>query len=86
MANTTGEYDYYYIESAPELAYKLDNAQNIVVTRNLTESASEIFNFDYSVIKWAELISNTSTNEKERNMAKSLYAYYTAAKAFVERT
>ena len=30
--------------------------------------------------------TNDSTNAKERDMAKSLYAYYVAAKNFVERT
>ena len=70
----------YYIESTPALAYQLDNEQNITVTKD----NSDIMNFSYSIIKWAEIAVANTTNEDESNMAKAMYAYYLAARAFVD--
>ena len=54
--------------------------QNVVVKKGETE----LFNFNYSIVMWAQLAAERSTEETQKNMAKSLYAYYQAAKAFVE--
>ena len=62
------------------MAYQLDNAQNVVVTK----ANAEVFNFNYSIIKWAETAAEKTTNADERNMVKAMFAYYQAAKAFVE--
>ena len=70
----------YYIESAPALAYQLDDEQNITVTKD----NSDIMNFSYSVIKWAEIAVANTTNIDESNMAKAMYTYYLAAKDFVD--
>lgn len=81
--NKTAKHDkdnYYYIDSDTVLAYELDNVQNVVVKKGETE----LFNFNYSIVMWAQLAAERSTEETQKNMAKSLYAYYQAAKAFVE--
>lgn len=70
----------YYIESEPILAYELDKKQEVKVIKD----DQNVMNFDYSIITWAKLVVDNSTDNDEKNMAKSLYAYYTAAKAFKE--
>lgn len=70
----------YYIESTPELAYELDNIQQIFVTK----SETNVFDFEYSVINWAKIAVDNTTNIDESNMAKAMYAYYLASKEFVE--
>lgn len=70
----------YYIESEPILAYELDKKQEVKVIKD----DQNVMNFDYSIITWAKLVVDNSTDDDEKNMAKSLYAYYTAAKAFKE--
>lgn len=76
---TNAKYKYYYFDAAPALAYQLDNPQNVVVSKGNTE----IFNFNYNAIKWAEYAAANTTNDNERSMVKSLYAYYQVAKTFV---
>ncbi|MBP3271474.1 MAG: BspA family leucine-rich repeat surface protein [Ruminococcus sp.] len=71
----------YYIESDPVLAYQLDNTQRIRVSK----SNAGIFDFNFSIIKWAELAAVNSTDSAEKDMAKALYVYYLAAKHFVYR-
>ncbi|MBO4878595.1 MAG: hypothetical protein J5501_11350 [Ruminococcus sp.] len=79
--NVAHNKDGYYIESVSELAYQLDNAQTVTVTKG----EDEVFSFDYSVIKWAESASaDTDADDEELNMARALYRYYIAAKAFVD--
>ena len=70
----------YYIESEPTLAYELDKKQEVKVIKD----NQDIMSFDYSIITWAKLVVDNSNNDDEKNMAKSLYVYYTAAKAFKE--
>jgi len=70
----------YYIESTPSLAYELDKKQQVVVTK----SDLNVIDIDYSIIKWAEIAVKNTNNEDESNMAKAMYGYYLAAKAFVD--
>lgn len=70
---------YYYVESVPELAYQLDNAQKV----NVSEKGKSVFSFDFSVVKWLELAVEDDNNA-DKDMAKAMYVYYQAAKEFVE--
>ena len=70
---------YYYFNAPPKHAYLNDIAENVIVKKGDTV----VFNFNYSVIKWAEIASGKATDTDEINMIKSLYNYYEAAKEFV---
>lgn len=70
---------YYCFDAPSELAYRLDNPQTVVVKKGSTE----IYNFSYSIIKWAELASTDTVDTRDVDMAKALYIYYIAAKNFV---
>ncbi len=69
----------YYIEADPALAYKLDDAQTVVVKKG----AVEAFRFNYSVIKWTEATAVNQSNPKEQLASKAMYNYHLAAKAYV---
>lgn len=70
----------YYIECQPVYAYELDFPQNIVVKKGNTT----LFDFNYSIIAWAKIVSEQSNSLDEVNMAKALFVYYQTAKAFVD--
>lgn len=72
----------YYFDAPAALAYKLDDAQNIVVKKG----SAVAFDFNYSVIKWAEIAANDTDNSADADMAKAIFKYYEAAKAYVYNT
>ena len=76
----------YYIDAPSELAYELDNEQNVVVTssKETIFGYKYILGFKYSIITWAKLVVENSTNDNEISAAKAMYEYYQTAKAFVD--
>lgn len=70
---------YYYFNAPSVLAYKLDDAQNVVVKKGGTTA----FDFNYSVIKWAQLASKDTEYTDDADMSKAMFVYYQAAQAYV---
>ncbi len=70
---------YYYFNAPSVLAYKLDDAQNVVVKKGGTTA----FDFNYSVIKWAQLASKDTEYPDDADMSKAMFVYYQAAQAYV---
>ncbi len=70
---------YYYFDAPSALAYKLDDAQNVVVMKG----GNTAFNFNYSVIKWAELASKDTENPDDTDAAKAMFKYFKSAQAYV---
>jgi hypothetical protein len=84
--NSTG----YYYDTAPQLAYELDKENGSVVVYGFAgaetaDSENAIIIENYNVIDYCEAVSNnTKQTTDAKNMAKALYSYYKAAKAYVE--
>jgi len=70
---------YYYFETAPVYAFLLDQPQRVIVKKG----NAKVFDFNNSIIKWAETAASEE-NGKDQNIAKALFVYYEAAKAFAE--
>ena len=82
--NNTG----YYYDVAPELAYELDKENDRIIVYGFSgaeteDSENAISIEDYNVIDYCEAVSNnTKQTTYAKNMAKALYSYYKAAKAY----
>ena len=80
----------YYCEMSPELAYELDRENGSVVVYGFAgaetaDSENAISIENYNVIDYCEAVANSSKQTTDaKNMAKALYSYYKAAKAYVD--
>ena len=85
--NNTG----YYYDVAPQLAYELDKENDKIVVYGFSgaetaDSENAINIENYNVIDYCEAIANnTNQSAVNKNMVKALYAYYKAAKAYVDK-
>ena len=85
--NNTG----YYYDVAPQLAYELDKENDSVVVYGFSgaetaDSENAINIENYNVIDYCEAIANNANQSAaNKNMVKALYAYYKAAKAYVDK-
>ena len=84
--NNTG----YYYDVAPELAYELDKENDKIVVYGFAgaetaDSENAIIIENYNVIDYCEAVANSDKQTTAaKNMAKALYSYYKAAKAYVD--
>ena len=84
--NNTG----YYYDVAPQLAYELDKENGSVVVYGFAgaetaDSENAIIIENYNVIDYCEAVANNNKQTTAaKNMAKALYSYYKAAKAYVD--
>ncbi|WP_156947431.1 hypothetical protein [Ruminococcus sp. NK3A76] len=85
--NNTG----YYYDVAPQLAYELDKENGKIVVYGFEgsetpDSTNAISIENYNVIDYCEAVANSDKQtDKNKNMVKALYAYYKAAKAYVDK-
>ena len=84
--NSTG----YYYDVAPQLAYELDKENDRIVVYGFAgaetaDSPNAISIENYNVIDYCEAVANSDKQTTAaKNMAKALYSYYKAAKAYVD--
>ncbi|WP_028510520.1 hypothetical protein [Ruminococcus sp. NK3A76] len=84
--NNTG----YYYDVAPQLAYELDKENDKIVVYGFAgaetaDSENAISIENYNVIDYCEAVAGSSKQtDASKNMAKALYSYYKAAKAYVD--
>ena len=84
--NNTG----YYYDVAPQLAYELDKENDRIVVYGFAgaetaDSPNAISIENYNVIDYCEAVANSDKQTTAaKNMAKALYSYYKAAKAYVD--
>ncbi|WP_028510502.1 hypothetical protein [Ruminococcus sp. NK3A76] len=81
----------YYYDVAPELAYDLDRETDRITVYGFAgaetaDSANAINIENYNVIDYCEAVANNADQSAaNKNMVKALYAYYKAAKAYVDK-